>query len=411
MLTTLDVSCPYIEARAWRSGVWLVSKHPLTALPPRMSAMSPSRAASNRRPSPMSACARCRNGDANSTLPQSPAAADSGAMASIAARRLGRPAAMSAARAAASPAEEGFSRRVTTAGGAPRRPRPRPPPLPPGFAPLRLITSSSSAMAVFSEKYSLSGSCETTRYSMSKRSARNLRTPRADGAVADESGKTQASVPVRLHMCSPSTRNIRPLLVMSSLTGDAASISDSLFLTRASAALPSWSCLLSLRVYGGFMMTRSAEWSYPCRPLPAPVPAWRGGRAPAQSTNGKRPPGAYISSEPAAAPVDPSTSPKGILCRFMSSNLVVGDSRPSVVAAMWRAAALMSSPSSTFSIRCAWPASPSPPGALRSLSAAAMSSVPVPQAGSTTRNDESSSGGGARGRARPASSVAAGTDV
>ena len=410
MLTTLDVSCPYIEARACRSGVWLVSKHPLTSLPPRMSAVSPSRAASNRRPSLMSMCARCRNGDANSTLPQSPSAADSEETASIAARRSGRPAAMSAARAAASSAVEGFSRMVTTAGGTPCRPRPRPP-LPPGLAALRLITSSSSAIVVFSEKYSLSGSCETTRYSMSKRSARNLRTPRADGAVADERGKTQASAPVRLHMCSPSTRNISPLLVMSSLTGDAASISDSLFLTRASAALPSWSCLLSLRVYGGFMMTRSAEWSYPRLPLPASVSIWRGGRAPAQSTNGKRLPGAYSSSEPAAAPVDPSAPPKGILCRFMSSNLVVGDSRPSVVAAMWRAVALMSSPSSTFSIRCAWPASPSPPGALRSLSAAAMSSVPVPQAGSTTRNDESSSGGGALGRARPASSVAAGTDV
>ena len=247
---------------------------------------------------------------------------------------------------------------------------------------------------------------------MSKRSARNLRTPRADGAVADERGKTQASIPVRLHMCSPSTKNIRPLLVMSSLTGDAASISDSLFLTRASAALPSWSCLLSLRVYGGFMMTRSAEWSYLCGPLPAPVPVWRGERAPAQSTNGKRPPGAYSSSEPAAALVDPAISPKGILCRFMSPNLVVGDSSPSVVAAMCRAVALMSRPSSTFSIRCAWPASPlPPPGAPRSLSAAAMSSVPVPQAGSTTRNDESLSGGGARGRASPASSVAAGTDV
>ena len=198
---------------------------------------------------------------------------------------------------------------------------------------------------------------------------------------------------------------------MSSLTGDAASISDSLFLTRASATLPSWSCLLSLRVYGGFMMTRSAEWSYLCGPLPASVSIWRGERASTQSTNGKRPPGAYSSSEPAAALVDPAISPKGILCRFMLPNLVVGDSSPSVVAAMWRAVTLMSSPSSTFSIRCAWRASSSSPGAPRSLSAAAMSSVPVPQAGSTTRNDESLSGGCARGRARPASSVAAGTDV
>ena len=126
-------------------------------------------------------------------------------------------------------------------------------------------------MDVFSEKYSLSGSCETIKYTMSKRSARNWRMPRADGAVADERGKTQASVPVRLHRCSPSTKNISPLLVLSSLTGDVASISDSLFLTRASATLLSWSCLLSLRVYGGFMMTRSAECSYRCGAVPAPV--------------------------------------------------------------------------------------------------------------------------------------------
>ena len=135
-----------------------------------------------------------------------------------------------------------------------------------------------------------------------------------------------------------------------------------------------------------------------------------------QPVYASKPPASYNSSEPAetipASLPDLGilaleTTPSGICRMSICLNWVVGDSRPRVVAAIWRAVMFISTPLRTFSIKTV--ESHLLPSTSLMRSAAAISNVPVPHAGSIILASEKFAGRSSLPRmASPANRTAAG---